>query len=182
MQIQSEENTKFTQKQGRNIIHNTYTFQHFPFSCLFSAHLYPFFPFFGYAWLPLMRFVTIPNQVSRKVLVYGAWKGKQVSEEGIKWNITLVTIAANSISSHEKLPLVEAVFFLLMSLPHCFTVMGKSSKWSMWLDSLLFCVTRKIFLNAVPFLMKRSTLQQPGTRSLAKMYFLMAKISLRFIR
>lgn len=36
--------------------------------------------------------------------------GKQVSGEGIKWNITLVTIAANSISSHEKLSLVEAGF------------------------------------------------------------------------
>jgi len=36
--------------------------------------------------------------------------GKQVSEQGSKWKITLVTIAANSISSQEKLPLVEAMF------------------------------------------------------------------------
>lgn len=33
-----------------------------------------------------------------------------MSRERIKWNITLVTIAANSISSHEKLALVEAGF------------------------------------------------------------------------
>lgn len=33
-----------------------------------------------------------------------------MSEQGSKWKITLVTIAANSISSQEKLPLVEAGF------------------------------------------------------------------------
>lgn len=31
-----------------------------------------------------------------------------MSEQGSKWKITLVTIAANSIPSQEKLPLVEA--------------------------------------------------------------------------
>lgn len=33
-----------------------------------------------------------------------------MSEQGSKWKITLVTIAANSVSSQEKPPLVEAGF------------------------------------------------------------------------
>lgn len=40
----------------------------------------------------------------------GVRMGKQVSEQGSRWKITLVTIAANSILSQEKLPLVEAGF------------------------------------------------------------------------
>lgn len=61
---------------------------------------------FDCAWLPLMRFVTIPTtNISGGTC---EWMRKQVSEQGSKWKITLVTIAANSISSQEKLPLVEA--------------------------------------------------------------------------